>query len=471
MSIESLSISIGIPGSCGPFPLPSGSYATASLLSIAAQVLSYTPFQTATVRVSLEAAIAIFNFYGVRKCTFTGEGSAIANVPTGHERPDVAIRSATIISSPITESFQASSWRPYLLDDTLVDLSPADPFVRLEILADLVLSQPLGICPTDATGAPLCPPFNAKDCILVNKVYDQCFTEELVSSRVPVSSTCPGISIPAGATVACSPVPGSATCTFAGTVAVTPPLTPFFQEVQVINSFDVSTAIIVGGVTVCSPTLTLTGVAQADLWVPPGTTVNCDILAFGDCTCTLLASPTGLPVVLTCTGKICKEVQITAPVKLLVPTYGFCELPACDFLPQPGFVCPPVPLFPPERCQDSPTVTLLGLAAPISGVAVSIYRVGLPLPVATATTGPAGTASFPAIGGLEGAIDVVQFTFLGKTVLFSIPIEFDDVNGIAHDSATTCSLVFTQTGTSTAGAPIFTVTINGFQEAGTVDPE
>ena len=204
---------------------------------------------------------------------------------------------------------------------------------------------------------PTCPPFTAKDCILVNKVYDQCFTEELVTSQVPLTSVCPGVTIPAGATVGCIPIPGSATCSFAGTVAVTPPLTPFFEEVLVINSFDVSAPIFVAGVTVCTPTLTLTGAARADLWVPPGTNVTCDILSFGDCTCTLLASPTGLPVILACTGKICKELQITAPVKLLVPTYGFCEVPACTFLAQPGFACPPAPLFPPERCQGTPTVT------------------------------------------------------------------------------------------------------------------
>jgi hypothetical protein len=253
-------------------------------------------------------------------------------------------------------------------------------------------------------------------------------------------------------------------------VAVTPPLTPYFEEVLVINSFQVSAPILVAGVTVCTPTLTLAGAARADLWVPPGTNITCDILSFGDCTCTLLASPTGLPVVLACTGKICKEIQVTAPVKLLVPSYGFCEVPACTFLAQPGFACPPTPLFPPERCQGTPTVVLLGLGmnGPASGVTVYIYRAGVQ--VAIATTDLTGTASFPTIGGLEGAIDVVQFTFLGKLVSFPIPLEFVDVVGVAHDSATTCSLIFTQTGTTTTGLPILTVTINGFLATGTVDP-
>ena len=336
-------------------------------------------------------------------------------------------------------------------------------------------STPVLSVPLEGDVAPV--PFTAKDCILVNKIYDQCFTEELVTSQIPVSSSCPGVTIPAGATVACIPIPGSATCTFAGTVAVTPPLTPYFEEVLVINSFDISAPILVAGVTVCAPTLTLTGAARADLWVPPGTTVNCDILAFGDCTCTLLASPTGLPVVIACTGKICKELQITAPVKLLVPTYGFCEVPACTFLAQPGFVCPPTPLFPPERCQGTPTVTILGtgpstgltLGAPVpSGVVVTVVRAGVA--VASATTDLTGTATFPTIGGLEGAIDVVQFMFLGKLVSFPIPLEFVDTAGVSHDSATTCSLIFTQTGTTTTGLPILTVTINGFLATGAVDP-
>jgi hypothetical protein len=332
-----------------------------------------------------------------------------------------------------------------------------------------------GFTVVEGVTIPTCPPFTAKDCILVNKVYDQCFSEDLVTSQVPVASACPGVTIPAGATVGCIPIPGSATCSFAGTVAVTPPLTPFFEEVLVVNSFDVVAPIFVAGATVCAPTLTLTAAARADLWVPPGTTVTCDILSFGDCTCTLLPSPTGLPVVLACTGKVCKEIQVTAPVKLLVPTYGFCEVPACTFLAQPGFACPPAPLFPPERCQSAPTVAILLLTGPAAGVTVGIIRAGVV--VASATTDITGTATFPTIGGLEGAIDIVTFTVLGKTVSFAIPLEFVDVTRVAHDSATTCSLLFTQTGVSATGLPIFTVTINGFLEGtgvlgvpATIDP-
>jgi hypothetical protein len=206
-----------------------------------------------------------------------------------------------------------------------------NPVSAMLVITSNAANAPVLDVPLSGNG--VLTPATAKDCILVKKVYDQCFTEELVTSQMSLTSACPGVIIPAGATVGCIPVPGSATCTFAVTVPVTQSLTPFFEEVLVLNSFEVSAPIFVAGVTVCSPTITLTGAARADLWAPPGTTVTCDILSFGDCTCTLLASSTGLPVLLACIGKICKEIQVTAPVKLLVPSYGFCDLPACTFLP------------------------------------------------------------------------------------------------------------------------------------------
>lgn len=314
----------------------------------------------------------------------------------------------------------------------------------------------------DGLTLPTCPPFTARDCILVNKVYDHCFTEDLVTEQAAVGFACPGVTIPPGATISCVPIPGTEDCQFAGTVAVTPPLTPFFEEVLMLNSFAIRATIFANGVAICAPTLTLTGAVRADLWAPPGTTITCNILSFGDCTCTILSSPTGLPIVLACTGKMCKEVQVTAPVKLLVPSYGFCELSACTFSAQPGLACPPTPSFPPQRCQTPPTVTVLAVGGlPLAGIPVTIIRTinGVPTALVTVNTDLSGTAVFPTIGGLQGAIDTVVFQANGRLMSFPIPLEFTDILGVAHDSATACSLTLIG-----VADPVnfFTVAINGF---------
>ena len=87
--------------------------------------------------------------------------------------------------------------------------------------------------------------------------------------------------------------------------------------------------------------------------------------------------------------------------------------------------------------------------------------------IASATTDITGTASFPTIGGFEGALDAITFLSGVKLVAFPIPVEFTDVLGVAHDSATACSVVFL----GTAVANTFTVAINGFLLPGTIDPK
>ena len=62
---------------------------------------------------------------------------------------------------------------------------------------------------------------------------------------------------------------------------------------------------------------------------------------------------------------------------------------------------------------------------------------------------------------MQGGIDVVTFTFLSKQVSFPIPLEFIDITEVAHDSASSYSLVFTRT---TVLGTRLTVTLNGFVE-------
>jgi hypothetical protein len=56
--------------------------------------------------------------------------------------------------------------------------------------------------------------------------------------------------------------------------------------------------------------------------------------------------------------KICKIIEVTAFVKLMVPVYGFCVPRPCEAAPQAEeIVCPPIDeLFPPQ--QDEPLLNI-----------------------------------------------------------------------------------------------------------------
>ncbi len=319
-----------------------------------------------------------------------------------------------------------------------------------------------GKCPPPPEG---CPPFTEKDCIEVFKVYDQCIAEDILGSCVRAADFCPA-PIPAGAVIDCQVVPNSAVCFFIGFGPFNP---PFFRPVRVLQQVQVSVTVLVGGVVVCGPfVITLQTVTQALLWAPPGTFVQCQILAVGDCDCDLATDPVTQDQLICCRVKVCKEIQVKALVKLLVPSYGFCEKDPCVPLPQPEFPCPPEPNFPPQRCQEPPSVTLLNVAGlPIPGITVSVIRqVDVGTVTLNATTNAAGTALFPDIGGFAGAIDTIRFTVGGKTVVFPVPTVFIDSKDVAHDSATACVIVFQQTAVPNE----YTVTIDGFLLSGTIDP-
>lgn len=312
-----------------------------------------------------------------------------------------------------------------------------------------------GKCPQEK-GTPQCPPFTGKDCIEVFKVYDQCATEELLGSCVRAADHC-SAPIPQGATITCEVVPDSARCFFVGFGPFNP---PFYRPVLVLNEVQVNVTITSNATVICPTfTITLQGITQAQMWAPDGTFVQCQILAVGPCTCDLTTDPVTGDQLICCRVKVCKEIQVKALVKLLVPSYGFCEVDPCIAVPQPEFPCPPAqPLFPPQRCQESPVVSLLNHdETPISGVTVFLIRSSSTI---TAVTDATGNATFPTVGGFAGGIDTIQFTdpVTGKTLSFALPTEFTDPTGAAHDCSTACSICFTRTA---EGATTFDVYIEG----------
>lgn len=316
-----------------------------------------------------------------------------------------------------------------------------------------------GRCPPQG-----CPPPIEKDCIEVFKVYDQCVAEDILDNCVLADDVCTQTPIPAGSTVSCSVVPDSATCTFIGFGPFNP---PFFRPVRLLQQVNVSVTVTdPNGNVICGPfNLLLSGITQAFMWAPDGTTVQCQILAVGPCSCDVVSVDDNQYI--CCSVKICKEIQIKALVKLLVPTYGFCEFEPCVAVPQPEFPCPPEgPFFPPQRCQEPPTFTLLNAAGiGIGGVTISLSRGAT---VINRVTNAAGVASFADIGGFAGGIDTISFGDPAtlKLVNFPIPLEFVDTTGTARDSATACEIVFQRT----AILNEYTVTIDGNQLAQVVDP-
>ncbi|MGB9904966.1 MAG: hypothetical protein ACPLQO_09945 [Desulfotomaculales bacterium] len=320
-----------------------------------------------------------------------------------------------------------------------------------------------GKCPPSG-----CPPVTQKDCIEVFKVYDQCVAEEILGSCVRAADFC-AAPIPADAVIACTVVPNSAVCFFTGFGDFNP---PFFRPVRVLQRVQVSVTVSVGGVVVCGPfTITLQTVTQALLWAPPGTFVQCQILAVGDCSCDLATDPVTGDQLICCRVKVCKDIQVKALVKLLVPSYGFCELEPCVAAPQPEFPCPPEPVFPPQLCQEPPVFTLLSeLGVGIGGVTVNLTRKTDSTTVTISkVTAANGQASFAEIGGFAGSLDDISFVdpATGKTVTFHVPVEFVDTGGVARDSATACVIQFQRTA---LGANTFNVTIDGFTLQSPVDP-
>ncbi len=314
-----------------------------------------------------------------------------------------------------------------------------------------------------------CPPFTEKDCIEVFKVYDQCVAEELLGGCVIAEDFCTA-PIPPDATVTCEVVPGGTRCFFVGFGPFNP---PFYRPVRVQNTVQVNVTVTdAAGVVIC-PTfpVTLQGLTQVLMWAPNGTFVQCQVLAVGDCEAEVTTDPATGKQLICCRVKVCKEIQVKALVKLLVPSYGFCELEPCTPLPQPEFPCPPENIYPPQRCQEPPVFTLQdALGVGISGVAVSLIRKTDSSTVTiTKTTDATGTAVFSEVGGFAGSLDDIYFVDPVGNVpkSFHIPTVFTDDQGDLHDSTTACVILLKR---RLVNANLFDVYIDGYKLAEALDP-
>ena len=227
-----------------------------------------------------------------------------------------------------------------------------------------------GLCPFDPyLERPACPPATEIDCLLVEKVFDQCWKEEDFVREVD---------IPTGASEACKNVDTAQVdrieCEILDVVcevlSVGPPL-PETNNLRTVTIEQTVTLEVelwndtpVDPVLLCSFTATVNEINQAVLYVPPsgllfgdagGPFVFCEVTNFA----CMLAEEfiPGEPFdSLLFRIKICKIIEVTAFVKLMVPVYGFCVPRPCDEIPVPQaeeIVCPPInELFPPQ--QDEP---------------------------------------------------------------------------------------------------------------------
>lgn len=208
--------------------------------------------------------------------------------------------------------------------------------------------------------------FVGTDCILTEKVFDQCFKEDVIvrSFTVPTGpgQACAGVDLAQVDRVDCQVV--SATCQVINVGPPLPPPAPPFNRIVTVQQDIVIEVCLVdetplGDVVLCCFTETVTEFNSVVLYVPEpgalfgpagGPFVFCEIVG-SLCYCNLALSPIGVPVGnVICTIKVCKVIEVTAFVKLLVPTYGYCVPRPCLAAPQEEeLICPPEDLFPPQQ--------------------------------------------------------------------------------------------------------------------------
>ena len=236
-----------------------------------------------------------------------------------------------------------------------------------------------GLCPINSyTGQRECPPTTEKDCLVVEKVFDQCFKEDIIVRKfeIPVGQgePCANVDLTRVNRVECEIL--SAECVV---VDVSPPIADNTRIVTVRQDVELEIELwhdpvvwqqqsdaseskgIYKPKKLCTFTETITDFFnQVLLYVPPsgvlfgaagGPFLFCEVVA-STCFCSPETVPPGQPVTqVICTVKICKIVEVTAFVKLLIPLYGYCIPRPCEAAPQQKEIeCPPIDyLFPPQQ--------------------------------------------------------------------------------------------------------------------------
>jgi len=144
--------SFPVPDIFGPFPLPSGSFATFVLKDTSCQILYTLPqpstcspsSKLAIVLVSPTAEIKIFNHYGIEKCTYTATANSITTVLICNNLElTYEVTSASLLNASLINEI-----KPYVM---------AEIFICLTVTEQVCLLIPtFGFCTPRPCPTPSC---------------------------------------------------------------------------------------------------------------------------------------------------------------------------------------------------------------------------------------------------------------------------------------------------------------------------
>ncbi len=213
------------------------------------------------------------------------------------------------------------------------------------------------------------PPPREMDCLVMEKVFDQCFQEDIIIRDFTIPAgygePCANVDLTRVERVNCAIL--TAECKVVG---VSPPVNDNLRIVTVRLKLEMQIDLLddipAPGIVLCSFKTTVNDFySQALLYVPPsgvvfgpagGPFISCAVVN-STCFCMPETSPPGEPITkVICTVKICKIIEAHAFIKLLVPHLGICVPEPCETAPQEEEIeCPPLDkLFPPQTDAEGP---------------------------------------------------------------------------------------------------------------------